>query len=60
MNFNFIWRLTEDYRTEDSLSGNSEEFLQRDKEVGQCACDFRKGVRAVKHTAQSGGTYYLC
>ena len=60
MNFNFIWRLTEDYGTEDSLSDNSEEFLQRDKEVDQCVCDFGKEVHAIKHTSQSRGTYYLC
>ena len=53
MNFNFIWRLTEDYGTEDSLSDNSEEFLQRDKEVDQCVCDFGKEVHAIKHTSQS-------
>ena len=53
MNFSFIWGLTENCRTEDSLSDNSKEFLQRNKEVDQCICDFGKGVCAIKHTSQS-------
>lgn len=51
--------LTEEHRPGDSLSGSSEELLQRGKE-GQCVCDLGEQGRYVQSGTRLGrGHRYL-